>query len=73
MSDADRDDARVGVEIAIARLVEDILHVPFDEHQGFAIIGDEAGRQILMAKREYLLATWAVVGRRLMIAAGKYR
>ena len=33
VADADRDDAREGVEIPLARLVVHILHVPFDDQQ----------------------------------------
>ena len=40
MPDADRHDAGEGVEVPPARLVPHVLHVPFDDHQRVAVVGD---------------------------------
>ena len=42
MPDGDGDDAGEGVEVLLAGFVPDVLHVAFDDHQGLAVIGDQA-------------------------------
>ena len=55
MADRDGDDAGEAVEIALALLVPQVLHVPFDDQQRIPVIGDQPRRQILLAQRDDLL------------------
>ena len=68
VADGDGDDAGEGVEILLARLVPQVLHVPFDDQQRIAVVRDQAGRQILLPQGEHFLAAGPVVGGWLVIA-----
>ena len=48
MAHTDRDDPRKAIQITFPRLVIDILHVPFDDHERIAIITNDARRHILL-------------------------
>ena len=56
MSNADRDDAAESIEIALARLVPDILHPPLDEHQWLLVVEKNSGIEKLLPKREDLVS-----------------
>ncbi len=43
-------------------LVPHVLHVAFDDHQRLAVVGDDAGREVLMPQGEDLVARRAGVG-----------
>ena len=62
VADRDRDDPGEGVEVLLAGLVPEVLHVAFDDQQGLAIVRDQAGREVLAAHRQHLVARRAVVG-----------
>ena len=59
--DRDGDDPGEGVEVLLAGLVPDVLHVALDDHQGLAIIRDQPGREVLPAHRQHFVARRAVI------------
>src|SRR5262249_5742846 len=67
MTDADRDDASEGIQISAAHFVPYVLHLAFDDHQRFAVVRDDAGREILMAQRQDFVARRSFVRRGLVI------
>ena len=56
VADRDRDDPGKGVEVLLACFVPDVLHVPFGDQQGLAIIRDQPRREILPAHGQHLVA-----------------
>ncbi len=67
MSDADRDDAAERVEVTLARLVPDILHLPFHHHERLFVVEKNAGVEELLARREHFLGRRSAVASRLVI------
>ena len=66
VADRDGDDPGEGVEVLLAGLVPDVLHVAFDDQQGLAIIRDQSRREILPAHGQHFVARRAVIrGRRV--------
>lgn len=55
VSDRDGDDSREAVEIPLALLVPQVLHVPFDYEQRIFVVRDQTRRQILLAQRDDFL------------------
>ena len=45
------DDSRKAVEILLAGLVPEVLHVAFDHEQRLTVVSDEAGCEVLATKR----------------------
>ena len=70
---AHRHDPAEAVEIAAARLVVEILHVPLDDHQGLLVVGEDRGVHELPAEGEHLLLRRARIGPRAMVARGQRR
>ena len=56
MADRDADDAGEAVEVLLAALVPQVLHVAFDHEQRILVVGNEAGRQILTTQGEHFVA-----------------
>ena len=50
VADRDRDDPGEGIQILLAGLVPEVLHLAFDNHQWLGIIRNQARRKILLAK-----------------------
>ena len=66
VADRDGDDPGKGVEVLLAGLVPDVLHVAFGDQQGLAIIRDQPRREILPAHGQHFVARRAVIrGRRV--------
>ncbi len=68
MTDRHAHDSGERIEISLPPLVPDILHMSFDDHQRFPIIGEQARRQVFPAQSEYFFAAWSVVRGGLVIA-----
>ena len=62
MSDADRDDAAESIEIALARLIPDILHPALDEHERLLVVEKNSGIEKFLPKRENLVSGGTRVG-----------
>lgn len=71
MANADRDDAGERVQIALALLVEQILHRTLHDHQRIPVHGDQGRRQILASQRQHLVLAGTGVGRRRDRVGGK--
>jgi hypothetical protein len=63
-----RHDPREHVQIAPSRLVVEVLHEAFHDHQGLAIVQERAGMAVLPPQREHLLLRGTAVRARSVIA-----
>ena len=64
VADRDGDDPGEGVEVLLAGLVPDVLHVAFDDQERLAIIRDQARREVLSPHRQHFVARGTVIGGR---------
>ena len=53
MPHADRHDAAETVEVTLARVVPDVLHLALDEHERLFVVEENAGVQELFALRQH--------------------
>jgi len=60
-------DSGEAIEVALAGFVPEVLHVALDHEQRVAVVGPQAGREELLAKREHFRARRPVVGPRDVI------
>ena len=67
VADADGDDAGEAIQITPPRLVVEILHRAFDDHDGVLVVGDQRRGQMLPAQAQGVCMGRAVVGPRLMV------
>ena len=55
MPNADGHNATNAVEVTLARVVPDVLHRAFDEHDGFFVVEKNSGIHELLAQREHFV------------------
>jgi hypothetical protein len=62
-----RDDARKHVEVPLSRVVEEPLHVPFDDHDRLPEHREDGRVRVLLSHRDHFFARGTVVFARLEI------
>src|SRR5262249_47358093 len=66
MADANGDDSTEAVEVALARVVPDVLHLSLDEHERLLVVEEDSGIQKLLSKREHFIRRRAGIAGGLM-------
>ena len=59
MADADRDDSAERVEITLAGLVPDVLHLPLHEHDRLLVVEKNSRIQEFLAQTQHFVGGWA--------------
>ena len=66
MTDADRHDTAEAVEITLSRFVPHVLHLPLHDHEGFLVVEEEPGIEVLLPEGENLFGGRTGIRHRLV-------